>query len=91
MFLYEYGDDIDNKRYYYEVYIKKDPNENFEGIEVELVFRAIKPFSTLTFNIDKDDVIRMIDQKIDKIVKKHYKAHIDYKGEADPELLTKED
>ena len=90
MYLYEYGDNIDNKRYYYEVYIKKDPNGNFEGIEVELVLRAIKPFSTLTFNLEKEEVIKILDKKIEKIVEQHYKAHIDYKGEADPELLKNE-
>ena len=84
MFLYEYGDNIDNKRYYYEVFIE-DPFTN--GIRVEVVLRAIKPYSTLTFNIEQEDVIKILDKKIEKIVEKHYKAHIDYKGEADPDLI----
>lgn len=84
MFLYEYGDNIDNKRYYYEVYIE-DPFTN--GIRVEVVLRAIDPLSTLTFTIEQEDVVKMLDKKIEKIVEKHYEAHIDYKGEADPELL----
>jgi len=87
MFLYEYGDNVDGKRYYYEVYLE-DPFTN--GIRVEVVLRTIEPFSTLTFTIEQEDVIKMLDKKIEKIVEKHYKAHIDYKGEADPKLLKKE-
>ena len=86
MFLYEYGDNIDNKRYYYEVYLDETSKGFFE-IRVELVFRAIKPFSTTIINIDRDDVIKMLDKRIEKIVEKHYEAHINYKGEADPRLL----
>jgi len=88
MYLYERGDNIDNKRYYYEVYL--DVEKSFDDVEVRLVFRAIEPFSEIVFNIDKDEIIKVLDKKIAKIVERHYKAHIDYKGEADPELL-KED
>ena len=87
MFLYEYGDDIDNKRYYYEVYTENDNNGYLNGIKIELVFRAIKPFSTTVINLDKEEIIKILDKKIEKIVEKHYKAHINYKGEADPKLL----
>ena len=87
MFLYEYGDDIDNKRYYYEVYTENDNNGYLNGIKIELVFRAIKPFSTTVISLDKDEIIKILDKKIEKIVEKHYKAHIDYKGEADSRLL----
>ena len=87
MFLYEYGDSIDGKRYFYEVYIE-DPFTN--GVRVELVLRAIDPVSTLSFIIEQEDIIDILDKKISKIVKKHYKAHINYKGEADPELLKKD-
>ena len=87
MFLYEYGDNVDGKRYYYEVFIE-DPFTN--GIRVDLVLRAIEPFSTLTFIIEREDVIKMLDKKIEKIVEKHYKAHINYKGKADPKLLKQD-
>ena len=87
MFLYEYGDDIDNKRYYYEVYTENDNNGYLNGIKIELVFRAIKPFSTTVISLDKDEIIKILDKKIEKIVEKHYKAHIKYNGEADPELF----
>jgi len=86
MFLYEYGDDIDNKRYYYEVYTENDNNGYLNGIKIELVFRALKPFSTTIIDLDKDEIIKILDSKIKKIVEKHYKAHIDYKGEADPNI-----
>jgi len=88
MFLYERGDNIDNKRYYYEVYLNTE--KAFEDLEIRLVFRGIKPVSETIFNIDSDEIIKVIDNKISKIVEKHYKAHIDYKGEVDPELLNKE-
>ena len=88
MYLYEAGDNIDNKRYYYEVYL--DVEKAFDDVEVRLVFRGIKPFSETIFTIDKDEIVKIIDKKISKIVEQHYKAHIDYKGQADPELL-KED
>jgi len=88
MFLYESGDNIDNKRYYYEVYLNAE--KAFEDLEIRLVFRGITPVSETIFNIDSDEIIKVIDNKISKIVEKHYKAHIDYKGEADPELLNKE-
>ena len=87
MFLYEYGDSIDNKRYFYEVYLEEGENGEFEGIRVDLTLRAIKPWSRLTFYLGKEGTIDYLDKKISKIVEKHYKAHIDYKGEADPELL----
>ena len=87
MFLYEYGDNIDNKRYYYEVYTANDNVGVLSGVKIELVLRAMKPFSTIVIELDKDEVIKILDKKIEKIVEKHYKAHIDYKGEADPKLL----
>ena len=87
MYLYECGDNMDNKRYYYEVYTENDNNGCLNGIKIELVFRAIKPFSTTVISLDKDEIIKILDKKIEKIVEKHYKAHIDYKGQADPELL----
>ena len=85
-FLYEYGDNIDNKRYYYEVYTRNDNIGSLAGLKIELVLRAIKPFSTIVIDLDKDEVIKILDKKIEKIVEKHYKAHIDYKGEADIRL-----
>ena len=59
-----------------------------DGIRVDLVFRAIEPFSALTFFIEQEDVIKMLDKEIEKIIEKHYKAHIDYKGEADPNITV---
>ena len=86
MYLYEYADNIDGKRYYYEVYTENDNNGYLNGIKIELVFRALKPFSTTIIDLDKDEIIKILDSKIKKIVEKHYKAHIDYKGEADPNI-----
>ncbi len=90
MYLYESGDNIDNKRYYYEVYTENDSDGALSGIKIEYVLRAIKPFSTIIIDLDKEDVIKILDKKIEKIVEKHYKSYISYKGEADPELLNKE-
>ena len=87
MFLYEYDDNIDGKRYFYEVFTEDDDEGTINRIRIELVFRAIKPYSSTTIYIEKDEIIKILDRKIEKIVEKHYKAHIDYKGEADPELL----
>ena len=87
MYLYEYGDNIDQKRYYYEVYTENDNGGTLNGIKIELVFRAIEPFSTTVISLDKDEIIKILDKKIEKIVEQHYKAHIDYKGQADPKLL----
>jgi len=84
MFLYESCDHIDDKRYYYEVYLNTE--KSFTALEVRLVFRAIEPVSETIFNIDSDEIIKVIDKKVAKIVEKHYKAHINYKGEADPNL-----
>ena len=79
MYLYERGDNIDNERYYYEVYLNTE--KSFTELEVRLVFRGIEPYSETIFNIDSNEIIEVIDKKISKIVEKHYKAHIDYKGE----------
>jgi len=89
MYLYESGDNIDNKRYYYEVYLSSE--KAFEELEIRLVFRGINPSSETVFTIDSEEIINILDKKISKIVEKHYKAHINYKGEADPELLKKEE
>jgi len=85
MFLYESCDHIDDKRYYYEVYLNTE--KSFTELEVRLVFRGIEPVSETVFDIDSDEIIKVIDKKISKIVEQHYKAHINYKGEADPKLL----
>jgi len=85
MYLYEAGDNIDNKRYYYEVHF--DVEKAFDDVEIRLVFRGIEPFSETIFTIDKDEIVKILDKKISKIVEKHYQAHINYKGEADPKPL----
>ena len=82
MFLYENG----NNKYFYEVFIETDTNGECIGIRIDLVFRTLNPYSQTVIILNKNDFAKLLNSKIDKIVEKHFKAHVDYKGEPNPNI-----
>ena len=84
-YLYEKEDNIDGKRYFYEVFTETDNDGTLNLLKVYITLRGIKSCSTVDFVLEKEDIAKILDSKISKEVKKLYKEHIDYKGEAGKE------
>ena len=81
-YLYEKEDNIDGKRYYYEVFTENDNVGTLNLLKVYITLRGIKSCSSVDFVLEKEDIAKILDSKISKLVKKLYQEHIDYKGEA---------
>ena len=82
MYLYEETDNIDRKRYFYEVFTETDNNGALNRIKIYLTLRGVPTPSAIEIILEKDDIAKILDNKISKIIKKLYKEHINYRGES---------